>query len=223
MALINELIDSPDGLEIANLAVATILAEEIANQVLLAEADSQDVSLYQAKVYENRMDPWDTNGLDGSDQTPIINVWTPNTRYEEKGGTVRARRGDSTINIDLITFGVSKETAEGHNPGDLLALNALNRFTGYIRRILMSGQYTYLGSPRKENQWCFGRWVTGTTTYQPDIQVRQGISVVANRIALGVHYIVDSPQVLGETFELLSARVKRESDGQLLVAVDVEY
>ena len=223
MALINELITGPDGLEVANLAVATILTEEIANQVVLAQGQGADVSEYAAKVYENRLDPWDGSAVDGGDLTPIVNVWTPNTRYEEKGSTVLPSRANSTVNIDLITFAVAQDETIGHSPADLLAVNKLNRFTGYIRRILMSGQYTYLGSPRRETQWCFGRWIDSTTTYQPDIQVRQAISVVANRIALDVHYRVDSPQLLGDTLEAISARTFREDDGQLLVAVDVEY
>ena len=86
----------------------------------------------------------------------------------------------------------------------------------------MSGQYAYLGSPRGAFQFVFGRWIQSINVYQPEIETRPGINVVACRLAVAVHLKIDSPQVDGELSEIVATTVLRESDGRVLAEVTVD-
>jgi hypothetical protein len=228
-ALITELITGQDGHEIITEAVSNLLAVEIAEQQVLAVNDGQDPDLWKAHVYRNRVKPFD-EPVDGEDTTPIINVWFQNAAFNKDGSTVRANRGDGTWNIDIYGFGKSKDTPTGHTPGDETAKDQVDRWLGLVRRILMSAQYTYLGSPRANDgvnpstyqQYCWGRWVDGITAFQPELETRAAVTTVGSRLALGVHYLVDSPQFKGEVFDILATSVFREEDGRLLVEVHTD-
>jgi len=226
-AQITELIDTPDGHEVITEAVASILATEIAEQQVLAVNAGEDPEPWTAKVYMNRMKPFDRS--EGDDVTPAINVWFNSSTYEKDGSTVRANRADGVWNVDIYGFGKATDTDAGHDPGDLIAKNQADRWLGLVRRILMSAQYTYLGSPRANdgpiaqrsiyNQYCYGRWVDSITTFQPELETRAAVTTVGARLALGVHYLVDSPQLIGTVFEYFSTCVFREEDGSLLVKI----
>lgn len=232
MALINELLDSPDGHEVVSAAIGSALAVEIENQQVLAVNAGQNPEAYRAEVFLNRMKAFDTRA-EGDDLTPIINVWFDNANYEKQGSTVRANRGDGVWNVDIYCFGLSRRntTTGGQELGDKQAKQEADRWLGLVRRILMSAQYTYLGSPRANsgndpsllNQFCYGRWVDSINAFQPELETRAAITCVGARLALGVHYLIDSPQLVGEVFEILSSKVYREEDGRLLVAVDADF
>ncbi len=231
MTLIQELLDTPDGHEVVAAAIGNLLTVEIANQQVLAVAAGQNPEAYRADVYLSRMKPFDTR-LEDNDLTPIINVWFESANYEKHGSTVRANRADGTFNVDIYGFGQSKRNASsgGQTVGDKQAKQEVDRWLGLTRRIIMSAQYTYLGSQRANsgpdpdisNQFCYGRWVESITTFQPELETRAAITCVGARLALGVHYLIDSPQLVGDVFEIFSSSVFREEDGRLLVAVDTD-
>jgi len=231
MALITELIEGPDGHEVVTAAIGAALVTEIAEQQVLAVNDGKNPEAWRADVYTNRMKSFDTR-VEGDDLAPIINVWFQSGNYEKQGSTVRAMRGDGTWNIDIYGFGKSTRNTDngGQEAGDKAAKDAADHWLGLVRRILMSAQYTYLGSPRANtgpdpsllNQFCYGRWVESITAFQPELETRAAITCVGSRVALGVHYLVDSPQLAGTVFEILSSKVYREEDGRLLVALDTD-
>lgn len=231
MALITELIEGPDGHEVVTAAIGSALAVEIAEQQVLAANAAQNPELWRADVYVNRMKAFDTR-QDGDDLVPIINVWFKSASFDKDGSTVRSMRGDGTWNIDVYGFGKSTRNTGngGQDVGDKAAKDAADHWLGLVRRILMSAQYTYLGSPRANSQpdpsllkqFCYGRWVENISAFQPELETRAAITCVGSRLALGVHYLVDSPQLIGTVFEILSSKVYREEDGRLLVAVDTD-
>ena len=226
MALITELIDEADGHEIVTQAIGQIMAAEIKNQQLIAASKGKNPQAWAADVYVNRVKPFDTR-LEGDDLSPLINVCFKSANYEEAGSTVRPQRADGQWNVDIYGFGESSKDplTNEQNPGDLVAKKQIDRWLGIARKIIMSGQYTYLGSPRAShgkcpnllNQWCYGRWVQSINTFQPELETRAAITCLGSRLSLNVHYLTDSPQILGEIFELLSVKVKRAKDGRLLV------
>ena len=217
MAEINVLLDYPDGHEVIRDQIAAVLRTELDNQLVLAIADSQPAADWTIDVFVERSTPFDTWVESRPDQFPIVNIWYQSSDYDRDGSTVRAQRADGVFNIDIYGFGITEDDpGGGQKVGDKTAALEAARWTGIIRRILMSGQYTYLGSPRKAEQYCFGRWVNSITVFEPQIETRKAIHCVAARIALAVHFKVDSPQVTGQEIEIVDVVVKRDGDDRVL-------
>lgn len=214
-AVIDELLDSQDGFEIARDAVAAILAEEIANQQALAANASADVSLYQLDVYAERVAPLE-NWRDDPTAAPVVSVWIPRYVPRSGGSTVDDERGEATLYLDVFAAGQDADSMSGHTAGDYQARVNLHRVIRLIRQILMSGQYTYLGSPRKAAQWCYGREIKDVEIHEPRRLENTAQWVATARISFSVDLKMSQPQWPGEVAEGQDVIFKRDSDGKVL-------
>jgi hypothetical protein len=210
-ALINEVIGSTlDNVEIVRNQLASILKVELANQAVLTGEP-------QPRVFLERSNPWGMFLEGGTTEPPIINVWFDTLTYDGAASNIVERqKADATYNIDCYGYGISVEDGSGHVPGDQKASLECQRALRLVRRILMSGHYTYLAL----RGLVWKRWPQSVSMFQPQIDGRAVQNVVTGRFALSVSFNELSPQVTGEPLETLSVEVYRALTGELLMRAD---
>lgn len=212
-ALISEIIDKRDNVEIIRDQIAAILKVELANQKALTGDE-------QPRVFIERANPWGQFIEGDRCQQPIINVWFDTANFDGSASNIVERQKcEATYNIDCYGYGVSTDdgnTVGGHNPGDLTAALECQRAVRLARNILMSGQYTYLAM--RGVVW--KRWPQTISMFQPQIDNRAVQRVAGGRLAFQVQFNEFSPQVVGETLETLSIEVLRAETGELYLRAD---
>lgn len=222
-AQITELLSAADGYETVRDAVAVILTEEIEAQRMLAGADSEDYSL---DVYVERFAPLEA-WADEENEVPVATVWLARYVNDRAKSTVDSQRGEATYYVDV--FAQAKDADNpvgGHIAGDLLSRKRLHRAIRLIRQILMSGHYTYLGSPRGSSQYVFHREVTDVEIHESrrrDEKASQWIATA--RMTLKVSLRVTQPQVLPVEWSGIDLTAKRLSgtpDGKVLAKASYE-
>lgn len=221
--MIESLIDKQDNFEIIRDQIAAILATETANQQALATAAAKDPDDWKLRIYTERSNPFEMflNGNPVTDVSPIVNIWYDNSNFDPKASNVSERqKAEGVFNIDCYGYGVAQDVAAGgHSPGDKAAALEVQRAVRLVRNILMSAEYTYLGL--RGTVW--GRWPQSITAFQPQLDALQVQQISGARIALIVVFNELSPQVAGETLELVANTVKREDDGEILLLANYEY
>ena len=222
--MITTLIDKQDNFEVVRDKIAQILANEVAEQKILAVAASKDPNDWDMKIFTERSNPWEQFLNDpppGPGRSPIINVWFDSETFpQDVGGTVERQRADGLFNIDCYGYAVSADVvAGGHNPGDKAAALEAQRAFRLVRNILMAAVYTYLDLRGVVAQ----RWPQSAEVFQPEINGRATQPIVAARFVLRVSYNEFSPQVVPETLELVSVDVKRAEDGSVVAETDYDF
>lgn len=217
------LIDKQDTVEIVRDQVAAILALEQAAQVALATtAAKPDPDLWKLRVYQERSNIWENLPGENNDQSPVVNVWWDSSTFDMSASNIVERQKSvATINIDCYGYGESADDGgTGHIAGDKKAAETAQRAVRLVRNILMAGEYTYLGLPRGV---VWRRWVPSIAMMQPQ-QDNQNVShIVAARLVFQVEFSEFSPQVQPETLELLTTRVRRTEDNQIVIEADYDY
>jgi hypothetical protein len=213
-ALILELIDKRDNVEIVRDQIAAILVVELAHQATLSGATDLP------RVFIERSNPWGAFIEGDPEAAPIINVWFDNASFDPSSSNVVERQTcEATFNIDCYGYGVSADDGDpsgGHSPGDLRAALEAQRAVRYARNILMAGAYTYLGL-----QGVVGKRFPQTISMMhPQIDNRAVQRIVAARFALQVRFNEFSPQVQGEALETLMVDVNRKETGELLIRAE---
>lgn len=217
---IDALIDKKDAFELIGDQIAAILVTEVASQQALALAQDppRDPSEWGLRVFVDRSNPLDEFNDAPASSTPIVNVSLDNVSYDmHNGNVVERQKATATYNIDVYGYGVSTSTSGGHDPSDYASSFRCQRAVRLVRNILMAATYTYLGTPRKADQYVWRRWIQSIQIFQPQETDRalQGIS--AARIAFQVEFNETSPQVTGAPLEAIVATVKRTETGQVLL------
>jgi hypothetical protein len=221
-AKIESLIEGEEAYAQARDAVAAILAIEIANQQALATAGGEDPALWALDVYSERSDPVEQWLQGPSAGTPFANVWLDTVEFPGKNSSVSPTREGCTIQIDCHGYAsAGDDGAGGFSAGDTGAAKAAHRAAGLVRQILDSGHYTYLGSARGADQWCYGARVSRLRAYQPDLGANAAQHVQGVRVTLDVRLNQTTPQVTGETLEILDVTGIR-ADGKVLLRVQVD-
>jgi len=215
---ITTLIDKQDTSEIVRDEIAAILVAEVAGQKALALADAKDPREWELRVFLERNNPWGSfldPKTEQLDNPPIVNVSLDSVNYEPRASNVIERqKGTGTYHIDCYGYGLSEDDfSAGHTPGDERAALEAQRAVRLVRNILMAGYYTYLGPGLRGTVW--KRWMNGVTMFQPQIDNRAVQNIVAARLALQVEFNEFSPQVVGDTIDLVSATVKRQETGEV--------
>jgi hypothetical protein len=209
-ALIPELITKVDNVEIIRDQIAAILTVELANQGVLSGG------LPQPRVFIERTNPW--GQFLTSEQPPgqpVINVWWDSSTFNESESNVVERQKSETVyNIDCYAAAPSSDVqAGGHLPADEQAARDAQRAVRLARNILMAGVYTYLGL----RGLVWKRFPQTISLFQPQIDNRAALRVVAARLALQVHFNEFSPQVEGVVLETLMIDINRAETGELLL------
>lgn len=220
---LQSLIDKQDGVELIRQQIVALLVFERDNQKSLALDASRDVSDWDFKVYEERSTPWEStlNRTTGEALTPIVNVWFDSDSFAASSTTrAETQKCTAAYNVDVYGFGVAEQTVEGHNPGDMVAAFAAHRTTRLVRNILMASQNTYLQLPRGT---AWDRRIESRQSFQPRLDQRPSVEVVAMRTRFQVSFNEVSPQYEGVSLENLVATVDRQGDGEVLVVLDFDY
>lgn len=215
--MIAELLDTLDQFEVVRDQIAAILAAELSNQVRLAEAVPTDPTPWTAQVYAERAGAFPLP--QECDQT--INVWFDSADYDKAAGNAVARqRCSATFNVDCYGYASAADDPQGgHVPGDEQAARNAQRLARLSRRILMAGEYTYLGLRGVVG----GRWPQQLVAFQPQQDNTGAVHVVGARLVLRVEFNETSPQLSGSPLEAVAYEVKRAEDGSILVAGQIDY
>lgn len=222
--VLTKLIEPPDNFELIRQQIVAILICERDNQKVLAGDESKPVEDWDFKVYEERFEPWEqvvneTNPV--AVPLPIVNVWFDSDSFAESSSTrAETQKCTAAYNIDIYGFGIAEETIEGHKPADLLASNNCKRVTALVRNILMAAQNTYLQLPRGT---AWDRKLESRQSYQPRLDQRPVIEVVALRMRFKVSFNEVSPQFEGVPLAEVVATVERCSDGEVLSVLNFNY
>lgn len=217
-----ELIDKQDNFELIADEIAAIIKTEAAAQVALAaSAGKPDPTLWDLRVYQDRSNRWEMFPPDVDTETPVVNVWFDSTDYVANKSDPTGRQWSSTTyNIDLYGYGVSSDNpAGGQLVGDAQAAQAVKRAIKLVRNILMSYKYTYL-----EQKGLVGsRWIESITYFQPQQDAENTAHVAGARIAFSVQFNEYSPQYAPEVLDLISARLKRADDNEIVIETDYDF
>lgn len=221
-ALIEELIEGQDTFELIRDQIAAILTLESEGQQALATLANEDPRGWKLRVFLERMNPW-AEFIDDpkqADATPVVNVtWEQLTPDMAASSVVSGSKCVGVYNVDCYGYGISADVQDGgHIPGDQAAGIEAARVVRLVRRILLSGHYTYLGLPRKT---VWRRWLQSVTALNPPIGERAVQHVVCARMTFAVDFAETSPQVQGHPLTTLAVHVKRASDGHLYF--DAQY
>lgn len=219
-AEIQSLITGQDAFEAVRDKIAAILVLESAQQQVLAAAVPLDPAPWALRVFVERSSPWEEWSVDPQsdayDTTPMVNVSYDSTSYNERASNVVSKQSTAvTYNIDCYGQGVSRETVDGHDPGDESAAFECQRAVRLVRRILMSSYYTYLGMRGTVGK----RFPTSIEAFDPPIDAQNGVKVQAARMKLVVDMVETSPQYEGETLEILNVEVRRSGTNEVLANV----
>ncbi len=217
---ISELIDKQDTFELVRDEIAAILATEVASQMALAVTAGKDPDEWKLRVFSERSNPWEQMLNDQTDRSPIVNVWFDSTSFNPASSNIVERQtAEGVFNIDCYGFGFSADDGGGHIAGDKEAAFEAHRALRLVRNILMAAEYTYLNL----RGLVWNRWPQSITVEQPDIGERLTPKTSGARLALRVVFNELSPQVPSETLELVSASVKRQETGEVVVETDYVY
>lgn len=214
MPLIEALIDKDDTSELVRDKVAEILLAESASQMALAVTAAKDPALWKLRVFLERTSPWEEwrDAGDSPDLSPIVSVSIDTLNYDAgKSDVIKRQHCSASINIDCYGVGVSTETDDGHDPGDLKAALESQRAVKLVRNILMSANYTYLDMRGLVGK----RWLQNVQWMQVDIDAQAVGHVRVGRFILNVDFNEFSPQFAGVPLAAVSAGVRRRSTGEL--------
>lgn len=227
-ALIESLIDKRDSLEIVRDQIAAILLLELAKQQEYAVAAAKDPEPWMLRVFTERGNPWDEWGDIDPDKgatnderiRPIVNVSFNDDSFDMSRSNIIERQVTSaTYHLDCYGCGVSSGTEEGHDPGDARSAFESQRAARLVRNILMSAAYVDLGL----TGIVWRRWVTSRTSLTVPFDSRPATHVTALRIAFQVEFNEFSPQFQGNPLELISIRVDRQENGEILLLADYPH
>ncbi|HKY40790.1 MAG TPA: hypothetical protein VJN18_32870 [Polyangiaceae bacterium] len=212
------MIDKFDTVELVREKLAEILFDEQKSQQEKATEADKDPVDWALRVFLERSNPWeeftDPPPQDSQrDFTPLVNISWDNSNDDEKASDpVERQRVHAVFNIDVYGAGVGRDTSEGHQPGDELAVLERDRALRLVRNIIMAGHYTYLGMRGVVT----GRWRVSTESFEPPIGEAPKVRVRAARIALRVSFNEFSPQVEGVPLELIAVIGKSSETGEVL-------
>lgn len=222
--VLQALIDKFDTLELVRDQIAAILLAESENQQQFARNASRDPQPWALRVFTERNGNCWHNFLateegddDAStvDPTPIVNVWHSSTTYDRKRSDPSGRQqADAIYHVDIYGVGIATTTAQGHDPGEMLAAREVERAYRIIRNTLIS--------PINENLQMLGtvgdRWIlsfkTGpVNTAESDKPRVEHVGI--GRVELSVSFLEYAPEYEGVTIEAIAGTVLRKETGEI--------
>ena len=215
------LVTDMDGFEIVRDRIAEILALETASQQALAAAAGYDPNDWKFLVYAERIDPWERY-RDGADKTPIVNVWYDSDVFDKSTSNNTTRQTTtSQFNIDCYAWAPSRQTVDGHAPGDESAAMLAHKIGRFVRKFLMHPKYRRLGFTNAGDPVWY-RWVSNRTAFQPQSGNPAVQNVMGLRVALEVRHNETVELEEPETLELINIKFYHEPDGQVVAEIEHE-
>lgn len=221
-AVIQQLIDKQDTFELLRDKVALILAEESAQQQVLAQAAGKDPALWKLRVFTERTNPWEflrsDDGLPPDDVAPVVCVWYDSSNIDTRSSqTIDRQQMEGTFHIDVYGMGVTTILPDGAGQltGDELAAKEAQRGARLVRNILMADSYVTLGVNRALGL-VGQRHISTIQTFQPEFSNQNAWHVSGLRLALQVKMSETGPQTPAVILEELSAIVRGEN-GEILI------
>lgn len=219
-AKLQNLIPAQDNIDVVRDKLAVILAEETASQQALASAASQDPDDYKIRVLLESSNPIAKyQQQEVSDRSPIVNIWMDGYNIVQSSSNSQDLVIIATYNIDIYGYGISKDAAVGHEPGDKAAAIRAQSGLRLVRNILLSGYYRYLDLRGIVSQ----RGIESVNAFQPEILGQAVQKVQALRMALTVKLKETSPEYQGDNLEIVHVDVLRDSDGFVLAQAEYDY
>lgn len=202
--------------------IAAILLAESARQKQLATDEDRDPAPYDIRVFRERSNPWDEYNnpeAEYADLRPIVNVWFDNHNIDRNASnSINRSKVTAVYNIDCYAIGLARETDDGHTTGDHESAQRSDETAEFVRAVLMSGYYRFLGYPR-QCPVVWDRRVEAITSFQPQLEnsVVQGIH--ATRVALHVDFNEEGPEATPTTLEEISVSVRSLKTGEHVLSM----
>jgi hypothetical protein len=220
VAKLQNLIPAQDNIDVVRDKIATILAEETASQQAYAIADGKDPEDYKIRVLLESSNPIAKyQQQEVSDRSPIVNVWLDGYNVVQSSSNSQELVLLATYNIDIYGYGVSKDAAQGHEPGDKAAALRAQSGLRLVRNILLSGYYRYLDLRGIVSM----RDIESVNAFQPEILGQAVQKVQGLRMALTVKLREASPEYQGANLEIVHVDVLRDSDDFVLAQAEYDY
>ncbi len=215
-----QLIEKKDNVEMVRDQIASLLALETDNQMLLALSVNKNPDDWKLRLFTERSNPWEQWLNNQADLSPIVNVWFDSANYEQRSSNdVERQKTNATFNIDCYGYGESSDVPlGGHLPGDQQAAQTAHKAVRLVRNILMAAENTYL----QLRGLVWSRWPQSMALFQPQIAttVQQ---IVGARLSLEVSFNEFSPQVQSNPLEYVAIDFLRAEDGQIVFEADYQY
>ena len=204
---VNELLKSPDNIEIIRDQICGILALECANQFELAtKANDPRKDDYNISVYLENTEPWAILSEDDKSTFPLVNVCLQDvTRDSGSDSSCRFGRR-ATFNIDVYNTGSFDGLLTDSKRQGRLAVIKCWKTARIIRNILEAANYTYLGLQGV----VLNRQIESIATGMPNV-ADTSVNVCVCRIVLSVRFTEKSPQVSGPIIEPIDITITDDS------------
>ena len=178
-----------------------------------------DPDLYKLRVYVDRSAPWqewvDSPPQSAEAALPMVSInFTRQDFAEQRSNSINSQHAGATYWIDVLAYGIATETDAGHTPADAKAAAEASRVKTLVRRILMSGQHTFLGL----RGTVFGRWLESISRNRPPPDEVPVQNIVADRLVLRVDFNEVGPEAEGNPCETVHLDVYRSDSGELLLS-----
>ncbi len=207
--VVDELLSTPDNVEIIRDQVCGILALEGAHQYELAQAAALETADdYNLSVYLENDEPWSLQ-TEEDNTFPKVNVSLQAAETSAGSSSTNTTSKTATIVIDCYATG----TFDGSGKSGRMAVLKAWKTARIVRNILEAANYAYLGLRGIVSK----RTVTSFETGFPNVQ-NAAIRVCIVRVKLLVEYKEVSPQVSGVTIDPISLKI---TDDTGLVVVDM--
>lgn len=187
---------------------------------------SPDPNLWKLRVFTERTNPWqewlDAPDRYSDDAVPIVAVGLDTGTFDpSKSDLIERQHCDAIFWIDCHGYGVSTQTADGHDPGDARAAIEALRAARLVRRFLMASTYTYLDLRETVGR----RFTEQIRRWPPDEERQQWLAVqkvVCFRIYFGVSFNEFSPQYEPVTISQLNLELKRSETGETWIELQYD-
>lgn len=208
--VVDELIKTPDNVEIVRDQICGILSLETAHQYDLAvEAEDPVARDYKIGVYLENDEPWALQ-TEEDNYFPLVNVSLQSVSNGKGSTSTNSTNKLATFFIDCYATG----SFDGTGFSGRLAIIKAWKTARIIRNILEAANYAYLGLRGVVTK----RGVTGMETGMPASN-NAAIKVCVVRMKLEVEFNEVSPQVKGVEIAPISLAIKDDTG---LVVVDME-
>lgn len=201
--------------------IASILETELQSQQAIAVTQGEDPLKWDARVFTQRRNPWDlfVDAPDNEtlDARAVVVVNVNNAQADAASGSgtqVQHLNGD--YSVLCYGYGKAEETAEGHDPQDVVASRVAQEAVGVVYNVLRNGMYSLLGMKGIVQNY----QVMGITFNPQNVEHQEpAFHVECIEVALKVTFIERVEPNAGVQFERVKIDHRKDTPtGQILLS-----